>query len=77
MDFLVNIENGTGVHSPSKLIDYALTDRPILSLDPFNLDKDNIDNFLRGNYEKQFVIKDIQQYNIKNVASKFLRLVKD
>jgi len=77
MDFLVNIENGTGIHSPSKLIDYALTGRPVLSLNPFSLDKDKINDFLSGNYEKQFVIKDIQQYNIKNVASKFLELVRD
>lgn len=75
MDFLVNIENGTQIQSPSKLIDYALTGRPILSLNSFSLNKEIINDFLCGHYEKQFVVKDLQQYNIENVASKFVDLL--
>ena len=33
MDFLLDLENGASVPTPSKLIDYALTLRPILSVD--------------------------------------------
>ena len=31
-DFLINIKNESSVQSPSKLIDYALTHRPILTI---------------------------------------------
>jgi hypothetical protein len=77
MDFLINIENGTRIHSPSKLIDYALTTRPILSLDPYFLNTEIINDFLRGDYSKRLIVKDIEQYNIKNVVSKFMELVND
>ena len=73
-DFLVNIKNATSVQTPSKLIDYSLTRRPILSVDPQNLDTAVIDEFLDGNYAHQFKVKDVEQYNIINVANKFLNL---
>jgi hypothetical protein len=34
MDFLINLENLSGTQSPSKLIDYGLTKRPIISINP-------------------------------------------
>lgn len=74
MDFLLNINNGTNVQTPSKLIDYALTKRPILSIDKGILDTVTIENFLKGDYDNQFYIGDIEQYNIKNVARKFVEL---
>ena len=43
---------------------------------PFNIDKMALKEFLIGNYEKQIEIDDIEQYNIKNVASDFIDLVK-
>lgn len=75
MDFLVNIENTNNVQSPSKLIDYALIGRPILSVTPNKLNTAIADEFLTGCYNNQFVINDIEQYNIKNVANKFLSLL--
>ncbi|HXS60902.1 MAG TPA: hypothetical protein VN703_08850 [Candidatus Sulfopaludibacter sp.] len=77
MDFLINVENGTRIHSPSKLIDYALTTRPILSLDPYHLNTEIINDFLSGDYSKRLIVKDIEQYNIKKVVSKFLELAND
>jgi glycosyltransferase involved in cell wall biosynthesis len=74
MDFLLNINNGTTVQTPSKLIDYALTRRPVLSLDKGILDIKTIEKFLQGDYSDQFLIGDIEQYNIKNVAQKFVAL---
>ena len=74
MDFLINIENATQVQTPSKLIDYALTHRPILSVNPLNLDKAAIDQFLVGDYSNQYMVKDVEQYNIVNVAQQFLDL---
>ena len=74
MDFLLNINNGTTVQTPSKLIDYALTRRPVLSIDKGPLDTKVIEKFLQGDYSDQFKIGDIEQYNIKNVARQFVAL---
>lgn len=74
MDFLLNIENGTDVQTPSKLIDYALTQRPILSLDSNNLDENKFTQFLNNNYSQQYIVNDLEQYNIKKVAQQFLDL---
>lgn len=77
MDFLVNIENVSKNQTPSKLIDYALTKRPILSIDSKHLDTNKVDEFLRGDYSKQYVVPNIEQYNIVNVANRFLNLCKN
>jgi len=76
MDFLINFEEESKVQKSSKLIDYALVQRPILSMKPFDIDKIVLKEFLIGNYEKQREIDDIEQYNIKNVASDFIDLIK-
>ena len=74
MDFLVNFNNGVSTQLPSKLIDYHLTKRPILSLDSFDLDKNTINQFLNGKYHNKFNFEDIEQYKIENVCQKFLKL---
>lgn len=74
MDFLLNLENGTKHHSPSKLIDYGLTERPILSLDVNDLDSSKITEFLSGNYKRQLQRPKIEDYNIRRVATQFVQL---
>ncbi len=74
MDFLVNLENGTHRQSPSKLIDYALTNRPILSLDVNQLDRQAIVEFLAGDYRRQLTRPEIEQYDIRRVAVQFIEL---
>ena len=74
MDFVVNFENGTDIQSPSKLIDYALINKPILSVNSIFLEKEKIDAFLNRDYKDSLVIENIEQYNIKNVANEFLYL---
>lgn len=74
MDFLVNLNNGTILNTPSKLIDYALVKRPILDINPISPDKNLIDEFLNNNYVNQLIIRNIDDYNIINVANKFLKL---
>ncbi len=74
MDFLVNFENRNNVQSPSKLIDYALTNRPIMSVNPSFLDKRVVDEFLNNDYTNQLKIKNIERYDIKNVTKQFLEL---
>ena len=75
MDFLVNFENKTNIHLPSKLIDYALTKRPILSIPSYSLPVNTINEFLNGNYQNKFSVNNIEQYNIANVTRQFVSLI--
>ena len=47
MDFLLNLDNGITVQTPSKLIDYALTKRPILCLNSSDIDEDLLFSFMK------------------------------
>lgn len=71
MDFLVNIENAGRRQTPSKLIDYWLCGRPILSFGSEWLPTEAIDQFLRGDYHQELVIDRPEQYDIGNVARRF------
>lgn len=78
MDFLVNLENENRPNQmPSKLIDYAIADRPILSINPSAINKQMINDFLSGNYSKQLKINNVEQYNIANIAKQFISLTND
>lgn len=74
MDFLVNFDNNTGVQVPSKLIDYAMTGRPVLNIKA-KIESERIVEFLNGDYSGKFNLGDIQNYNIENVVNKFLALL--
>jgi len=75
MDFLVNIENvNSPTQIPSKLIDYAISGRPILSVNPVQPDKKMIEQFLNKDFSGELVVKNIGQYQISNVADKFIEL---
>lgn len=76
MDFLINLENINIEQSPSKLIDYALSKRPILSFNQNNFNVDIFKEFLNGNYEKQKIIN-IEEYDIRNVTKKFMELIEN
>lgn len=76
VDFLVNFENGTSVQSPSKLIDYGISKRPIIDIGTNELDEKNILAFLEGNYDGQTNIESIDDYRIENVSTSFLELIK-
>ena len=74
MDFLINIGNGTKVQTPSKLIDYTLAKRPILTIETNDIKENIISEFLEGNYDNQDAPIDISRYDIHNVAQQFLSL---
>lgn len=74
VDFLLNIENDSENQTPSKLIDYSLSGRPILSLNMKKIDSEKVDNFLNGIYLNEFKVDDIQKYNIVNVTDKFIAI---
>lgn len=75
-DFLINIKNIGTVQSPSKLIDYTLANRPILTLTSSFEEEDRLKfmSFLEGNYSSQDQRLDISSYDIKNVANNFVCL---
>ena len=75
-DFLVNIKNFGTVQSPSKLIDYSLSKRPIISISSdFNSQEQQVfSEFLNGNYRHQDEPLNISEYDIRNVANKFIEL---
>lgn len=75
MDFLLFLPYNKYQRS-SKLIDYSLTKRPILSIDSNNIDEEELMQFLNRDYSKQIIIDDIDRYDIKNVAQQFLNLCK-
>ena len=76
MDFLLNVPNKSGVQQPSKLIDYALTKRPILNVssDFTEMEKSCLRKFFKGDYSSQMVIEDVDRYNIANVVNQFIEL---
>jgi hypothetical protein len=74
VDFLLNIENDSENQTPSKLIDYSLSGRPILSLNMKNIDTNMFNNFLNGIYRDEFKVNDLERYNIVNVVNKFLEI---
>lgn len=73
-DFLLNFDNGTARQSPSKLIDYAIVNRPVLNIQGHHIHKNKILEFLSGDYTHQLKIENIDQYRIENVTRKFIKL---
>jgi hypothetical protein len=74
MDFLVNFENNTSVQLPSKLIDYYIGGRPVLSVDGRAPDRDALEQFLAGDYSRRYRYHGVERYRIENVCAKFLEL---
>ena len=78
-DFLVNIEFHASVNSnsPSKLIDYVIVNKPVLSLNMLNPDTEKIDKFLSGDYSDKLIIEEPERFRIENVVAKFVDLTKE
>jgi hypothetical protein len=74
MDFLINFDNNTTLNVPSKLIDYALTSRPVLNIGR-DFSEPDLMAFLDGDYSKRMPLPDPKQYHIRNVTQRFLDLI--
>jgi glycosyltransferase involved in cell wall biosynthesis len=74
LDFVLNFENVGTNQSPSKLIDYAIIKKPVLSLMYGNLNTAAVDGFSKGDYTMQLQIENVDQYRIQNVAQNFVDL---
>lgn len=79
MDFLININNKSVVQAPSKLIDYALSKRPIMNIssDFTESERYTFDKFMSGDFSNQFVVDNISQFEITNVCNQFVELYKE
>jgi hypothetical protein len=78
-DFLVNVDTSLDSNEnieavPSKLIDYALANRPILNLNSAHLDKDMVLEFLNRDYTRKRIINK-SNFDIRKVTMKFLELI--
>lgn len=76
MDFVVNFENIGNKQTPSKIIDYAIIKKPILSIKTGSLDIAIVEEFLQGNFNNAYIVENIDQYRIENIISEFLKLAK-
>jgi glycosyltransferase involved in cell wall biosynthesis len=76
VDFLINFKNESKVQSPSKLIDYALTKRPTITISSSfsRMEKLKFIEFLSGNYDQRDTTINIEKYDIKNITDNFLTL---
>ena len=74
-DFLINITNPSSVQSPSKLIDYGISKRPILDISTLCNEDDQCRflSFYKGDYSQSHTIE-IGEYSIERVANGFLAL---
>jgi hypothetical protein len=70
MDFLINVGNDNSNQVPSKVIDYAISQRPILSFNRSTFDKKVFHDFLHGKYDNKMVIN-AEDYDIKRVVEQF------
>lgn len=76
LDFVININNISANQIPSKLIDYALINKPVFSLTQNYFDVIRFTEFLNGDYSS-YSPMDITNYNIVKIAGDFLKLVKE
>jgi hypothetical protein len=74
MDFLVNFENASSLMMPSKLIDYYLTGRPVLSVKSNTVNSEQLTEFLEGDYNGKHKFDGVDQFRIENVCEQFLTL---
>lgn len=73
MDFLVNIGNTTTTQIPSKIIDYAITGRPFITISQDNFDREVFNEFLKGDFTNRDNI-DLKEFDIEYIAEKFVSL---
>ena len=74
MDFVINFDNDNATQRPSKLIDYAMSRRPILSFNRQTFRPEVFQAFLKGDYSEQYHV-DLAQYDIRRVVDQFEALV--
>lgn len=75
MNFVVNFENVGQKQTPSKLIDYLIIDKPVLSVTYGDLKPEIFQEFLKGGFQQKMALPDKDNYRIENVAAQFIDLI--
>ena len=76
MDFVINFDNDNATQRPSKLVDYAMSHRPILSFNRETFRPEVFQAFLKGDYREQYNV-DLEQYDIRRVVDQFEALFEE
>lgn len=76
MDFVINFDNDNATQRPSKLVDYAMSHRPILSFNRETFRPEVFQAFLKGDYREQYYV-DLEQYDIRRVVDQFEALFEE
>lgn len=74
MDFLINVKNINDSQTPSKLIDYAISQRPVFAISDDFSEISEFQQFLKGNYAAKQRLENLNDYRIETVAQKFINL---
>jgi hypothetical protein len=75
VDFVINFQNKGQSQTPSKLIDYAIVNKPVLNFTYNKLPIKIINEFFENNYQNAIKIDNLENYKIENVSKKFLQLI--
>lgn len=75
-DFLINVKNPNNSQTPSKLIDYGISGRPVLDISNDFCEQQLFEEFCSEDYSHQLVLPDLDRYKIENVAKQFVGLCK-
>lgn len=73
-DFLINVINPNSAQTPSKLIDYGISKRPVLDISNDFSEQRQFEEFCNGDYRSRHLIPNLDQYRIENVAHQFIQL---
>ncbi len=73
-DFLINVVNPNGAQTPSKLIDYGISGRPVLNVCNDFREQAYFMEFVNGDYRHQMQLPQLDQYKIERVARQFVQL---
>lgn len=74
-DFLINITNPNSIQTPSKLIDYGISGRPILDIDNNFSNQTHFLEFIKGDYTHCHIVDSLESYKIENVVQQFMDLL--
>jgi hypothetical protein len=71
MDFVVNFENVGLTQTPSKLIDYAILQKPILSIKTGGFQPEVVTEFLRADYTHALTIENPTNIELRTSRAVF------
>lgn len=75
MDFLVNFKNESSIQMPSKLIDYYMSNRPILEVSNTMSAAEKTATIEYLDYKFPDFNYDLSPFDIRNIANKFINLL--